>query len=376
VACVFGYMLSLGGGYDPETLSDHKWQGIGVALFAWVAWAVKYERIGSRLRIGQLLYVPVLSLAVLLLLSAGHHGGSLTHGSDYLTQYTPEPFRSLAGIPPHAAAVAATPITDVNEALVYAQIVDPILQSRCVQCRNVEKSKGDLRMDTPDYLKKGGEEGPIFVTGKGADSKMVKYCLLDESEEMHMPPKGKPQLTPEQITILTWWIDQGATFDKKVADLQVTETVKPALAALGGGTLNATGGEGVAATPAKPIGPAVGPAPLSPVLTMNVPAADPKVVDELKKTGLLVLPLSKENNQLEISAVNVKTLADAQELLKTVYVWQTKTTEAGIAKLKQALPNVEVIGGMMENTVVRSMRRYGASTSLELVIICSCAPAA
>jgi len=71
---------------------------------------------------------------------AGHHGGSLTHGSDYLTQYTPEPLRTLAGMPPRAQEVAIKPITDVNQAMVYEQIVNPILQTRCVQCHNAEKS--------------------------------------------------------------------------------------------------------------------------------------------------------------------------------------------------------------------------------------------
>src|SRR5215217_4986413 len=38
IACVAGYMLSLGGGYDAVLLDRHMWQGIGVAVFAWVAW--------------------------------------------------------------------------------------------------------------------------------------------------------------------------------------------------------------------------------------------------------------------------------------------------------------------------------------------------
>lgn len=337
LSCVAGYLLSLGGGYDAETLNDHKWQGIGVAVFAWVAWAVKSERIGPRLRVGQLLYLPALGLAVVLLLSAGHHGGSLTHGSDYLTQYTPEPFRTLAGLPPRAASVAfkAKPITDVNQAMVYEQIVNPILQSRCVQCHNAEKSKGDLRMDTPDKLTKGGKEGPIFIAGKGADSEMIKRCLLDESDEYHMPPKGKTPLTDQQITLLTWWIDQGASFSKKVADLTVTDMVKPALASLGNGKAAATAEVAGKAVPAS------GPAPLSPVLTMKVPAADPKLIDELKKTGLLVLPLSKENNQLEVSAVNVRTFNDAQAAtlvkLSNQVVWlklsDTQITDAALASI-------------------------------------------
>ncbi|ARK10313.1 c-type cytochrome domain-containing protein [Fibrella sp. ES10-3-2-2] len=339
LACVFGYMLSLGGGYDREILDEHMWQGIGVAVFAWIAWAATSDVLLNRLSFGSVLYMPTLGLSLVAILVAGHHGGALTHGSDYLTQYTPEPFRTLAGLPPRAASVAykAKPITDVNQALVYEQIVNPILQTRCVQCHNAEKSKGDLRMNAPDQLGKGGENGPAFVAGKGADSEIIKRCLLDEDDEHHMPPKGKTPLTEQQITLLTWWIDQGASFDKKVADLTVTETVKPALASLGQATGGAVGNSGNRLADAKPAGPA----PLSPVLTMNVPAADPKVIDELKKTGLLVLPLSRENNQLEISAVNVRTFSDAQATLLVKLadqiVWlklgDTQITDAAIASI-------------------------------------------
>ncbi|MEZ0486130.1 c-type cytochrome domain-containing protein [Fibrella aquatica] len=343
LSCVFGYLLSLGGGYDKEILDEHMWQGIGVAVFAWIAWAATSDFLLKRLSFGSVLYMPALGLSLVALLIAGHHGGSLTHGSDYLTQYTPGPLRTIAGLPPRAASVAfkAKPITDVNQALVYEQIVNPILQTRCVQCHNAEKSKGDLRMDTPENLLKGGGDGPIFVAGKGADSEMIKRCLLDEDDEHHMPPKGKTPLIEQQITLLTWWIDQGASFDKKVADLAVTETVKPALASLGqttGGDISSSAGLLAETKPA-------GPTPLSPVLTMKVPAADSKVIDELKKTGLLVLPLSKENNQLEISAVNVRTLTDAQVAglvkLADQIVWlklgDTQITDAAmasIAKLK------------------------------------------
>ncbi|WP_375443377.1 c-type cytochrome domain-containing protein [uncultured Fibrella sp.] len=337
VACVFGYLLSLGGGYDEEILDEHKWQGIGVAVFAWIAWAAKSDFLLKKVPFSAVLYLPALGLSLVALMVAGHHGGSLTHGSDYLTQYTPEPFRTMAGLPPRAASVAvkAKPIIDVTQAMVYEQIVNPILQSRCVQCHNAEKSKGDLRMDTPEKLIKGGENGPIFVAGKGTDSEMIKRCLLDEGDEHHMPPKGKTPLTDQQITLLTWWVDQGAPFDKKVADLAVTDMVKPALASLGNGKAVAS-----AEATGKAV-PVVGPAPLSPVLTMNVPAADPKVIDELKKTGLLVLPLSKENNQLEVSAVNVRTFNDAQAAalvkLSNQIVWlklgDTQITDAALASI-------------------------------------------
>ncbi|QJW91937.1 ribonuclease inhibitor [Spirosoma taeanense] len=335
LACVFGYLLSLGGGYETETLAEHQWQGIGVAVFAWIAWAVKSENLGRRIPFAQLMYLPALGISLMLLLIAGHHGANLTHGEDYLMQYAPAPLRTLAGLPPRQPTFKFEPITDVNQAMVYQQIVNPILQTRCVQCHNAGKSKAGLRLDTPEMIRKGYEDGPVFVAGKSSKSELIKVCLLPEDDDHHMPPKGKNQLTDSQIALLTWWIDQGATFDKKVSDLKVNEAIRPVLASLGGGQPIQTGGAGIA----------TGPAPESPVLTMKVPAADPKTVDELKRTGLLVLPLSREQNQLEVSAVNARTFNDTQAALlpklSQQVVWlklgETDVTDAAmayIAKLK------------------------------------------
>ncbi|KAB7729116.1 ribonuclease inhibitor [Rudanella paleaurantiibacter] len=389
VACLFGYLLSLGGGYEAEILEEHQWQGIGVAVFAWVAWLVKSERFGDRIPFGSLLYVPALVVSIVLLMVAGHHGGALTHGSDYLTQYTPEPFRSLAGMPPRKESeVAIKPLADVNQALVYEQVVNPILQARCVQCHNAEKSKGDLRFDTAEMLRKGGEGGPVFVPGKGLDSELIKRCLLPLDDDEHMPPKGKTQLTDSQVAILSWWIDQGAPFDKKVADLTVTDAVKPALAQLGSG---APAG-GSSAAPAA----ATGPAPEPEVLTMQVPAADAGALETVRKTGLLVMPLSKEQNQLEVSAVNARAFGDADAAALTALdeqlVWlklsntsvgdgaltqiaklknlhklhleQTKITDAGLKNLK-GLPHLTYLNlygtaisdaGLAELAGIKSLR--------------------
>jgi uncharacterized membrane protein/mono/diheme cytochrome c family protein len=329
LACVLGYLLSLGGGYEADTLSSHQWLGIGVAGFAWLAWAAKRENLGQILPVIKRLYLPVLSVAIVLLLAAGHQGGNLTHGSDYLTQYAPGPIRTLAGLPPAESVPPAKPITDVNQAIVYEQIISPILQSRCVQCHNADKSKGGLRLDNPEQIKKRDKEGPVLVAGSGARSTLVKVCLLPEDDKHHMPPKGKPQLTDSQVALLTWWIDEGAPFNKKVAELKVSETVRPALASLGKGQFNST-----TDTPGVP-------AAESPVLAMNVPAASSNAVAELKKMGLLVLPLSETKNQLEVSAVNVRSFGDAQAAtlakLADQIVWlklgETNLSDAGLAQV-------------------------------------------
>jgi uncharacterized membrane protein len=367
-ACIAGYLLSLGGGYDEELLSDHMWKGIGVAAFAWIAWLVKSDRTGKVLPFGKMAYLPAFGIAVLLTMSAGHDGGSLTHGEDYLTQYTPEPFRSLAGMGPiEEKAKEIKPIADVQQAVVYQDIVRPILEARCTQCHNASKKKGDLRMDELALLMKGGENGPAFVSGKSAESDMIKRCLLDESDDDHMPPKGKPQLSTDQIALLSWWIDQGAPADKKVSELALNEQVKPALASLGAGA------------PAS--GKASGKSPESAIAGMKVPEAKESDIDALRKVGLIVNTLSQDQNLLEVSAVNapqfgdkeialllplsqqitwlklgntkisdnaLKDIAKLKNLTK-LHLEHTTVTDKGIAELK-SLPHLEYLN-MMDTKV-------------------------
>ncbi|RYD86639.1 MAG: ribonuclease inhibitor, partial [Sphingobacteriales bacterium] len=71
MACIFGYLLSLGGGYEDETLNLHMWEGIGVAVFAWIAWATTSDFLLNRFSFGSVLYVPALGLSVVALLVAG-----------------------------------------------------------------------------------------------------------------------------------------------------------------------------------------------------------------------------------------------------------------------------------------------------------------
>jgi hypothetical protein len=160
-----------------------------------------------------------------------------------------------------------------------------------------------------------------------------------------MPPKGKTQLTEGQIAILSWWIDQGAPFDKKVADLKATDAVKPALAALGSGQSSA-GSE-----------PAAGSSQQSAVLSLKVAAADAKAIEAIKKAGLLVTPIASGSNLLEVNAVNASDLTDAQmallQPLKEQIVWlklgDTKITDQAAATIAQ-LKNLQKLH--LENTTI------------------------
>lgn len=303
LSCIAGLLLASGGGYDEEALASHQWQGIGVAVFAWLAWLANGGYFRGKLSTLSILYAPAFLISVVLMFFAGHVGGGLTHGDDYLLQYAPNPIRAVAGLPPREEEQGGEikPLENVDEAIVYEDIVQPILTARCVQCHGRSKKKGGLRLDGYDYIHQGGEDGPVVVNGNGAESAIVKLCLLPIEDDMHMPPKGKTQLTDAQIGLISWWIDQGAPKDKKVAELSKDQKISASLAQLGQGSHRSD---------AQSAG--VQRVDLS---TIMVGEADAGTIAELRKQNLIVLPVSKDQNIIEVSAVNAPAFSDAQAAL-------------------------------------------------------------
>jgi hypothetical protein len=49
---------------------------------------------------------------------------------------------------------------------------------------------------------------------------LLKRLQLPPQQKEHMPPEGKPQPAPDQISLLKWWIDAGAPATVKVAELK------------------------------------------------------------------------------------------------------------------------------------------------------------
>ncbi|HVW00161.1 MAG TPA: DUF1549 domain-containing protein, partial [Planctomycetaceae bacterium] len=97
---------------------------------------------------------------------------------------------------------------DDRAAVDFAKEVQPILQARCIGCHGAAKQKGGLRLDQKATALKGGNSGPVIVPRDvDASELLVKVRSTDPAERM--PPSGDP-LTPEQIEILTRWIQSGA----------------------------------------------------------------------------------------------------------------------------------------------------------------------
>ncbi|MFT5413299.1 MAG: hypothetical protein ACI9NC_006053 [Verrucomicrobiales bacterium] len=98
----------------------------------------------------------------------------------------------------------------------FNKLVEPILRDRCYSCHDADKQKGDLRLDSPEAIRKGGKSGPIIIAGNIKKSYLHELISLDASDDDIMPPKGKP-LTGAQIAWIGGWIREGAAMGDGVA---------------------------------------------------------------------------------------------------------------------------------------------------------------
>lgn len=222
-AAVCGWLLSLGGGYEANLLAWHKWLGVSTATGCVVS-AVFFQR--RKLNA----YRGCLFVTVALLMAAGHLGGSLTHGSDYLTRYAPWPLKQWLGGADGKKSSPALSVKDPQQLPAFAGVIAPIFESKCVSCHGPEKSKGGLRLDSYAAMQKGGEDGAVLKSGDAAQSPLVQRTLLPADSDDHMPPQGKPQLTTNEIALLKWWIQAGAVENQKVAELNPPSEILAILA--------------------------------------------------------------------------------------------------------------------------------------------------
>ena len=95
-------------------------------------------------------------------------------------------------------------------AIDFGKDIQPILEANCSKCHGPEKQKAKMRLDTPAFIRKGGDSGePLFVAGKRGESFIFQLVSRSDPEEA-MPPKAKDALSKDEIEKIGLWIDQGA----------------------------------------------------------------------------------------------------------------------------------------------------------------------
>ncbi|NBV21689.1 MAG: DUF1549 domain-containing protein [Proteobacteria bacterium] len=100
----------------------------------------------------------------------------------------------------------------------YAKDIQPLFAARCYSCHGLEKQKGGLRLDLKAAAMAGGDNGPILIPGKSAESKLV-HAVARLTPEVAMPPKEADQFSPAEVGRVRAWIDAGANWpeDGKLA---------------------------------------------------------------------------------------------------------------------------------------------------------------
>jgi len=130
-------------------------------------------------------------------------------------------------------------------------------------------------MTTLAGLQKGGETGLFLEAGSVENSLFLQRIQQPLEEKEHMPPKGKKQLSSNEIDLLEWWVEQGAHFDKKVGDISQTEEIQRILKKYE--------------------------QPKNSILTLKVETADESTINKLKASGIKVDKILENNPFLVVS---------------------------------------------------------------------------
>ncbi|MBE9462620.1 chitobiase/beta-hexosaminidase C-terminal domain-containing protein [Dyadobacter sp. UP-52] len=207
VTVTMGLFLSREEGYSGETLIWHKWTGSALFFVASIIYFVRNKRWYK---------APIAKSAALItvvaLVLTGHYGAAITHGENFIF----EPVSSQK-------EMAVVPL---EKAEVFNDVIKPILEQKCVSCHNPEKMKGELVLTDPKSILKGGKTGKLFVPGNPQISLLLQRVHLSINDKKHMPPIGKTQLTTEEIALLSIWVKENATFNKKVMALPATDSLR------------------------------------------------------------------------------------------------------------------------------------------------------
>lgn len=224
----FGSALSVTAGWlnasnEPHSgvedlMETHRWVGIaagvlsllGLALY-WCAMRKPFPA-GRGLRAAATMVIIVGAGVVGL---AGHLGGSITYGENYLfsvfskkpVAVKPPAIDPTLSPPPPALPPAPppSPADGSVRAIEFVRDVQPIFTARCIECHGPDKVKGGLRLDSLAEIFKEDPSKWAVVPGNTAESEIVIRVELPTDDDDHMPSKGGP-LTPVQIQAIKAWI--------------------------------------------------------------------------------------------------------------------------------------------------------------------------
>lgn len=118
-------------------------------------------------------------------------------------------FVALLGMLVTHTAIAADDVVRFN------RDVRPILSDNCLACHGPDgkNRQAELRLDDRESALADHGNGGAVVPGDPRASQLIQRITADD-EELRMPPVDhRPRLSPQQVDILTRWIEQGAAYE-------------------------------------------------------------------------------------------------------------------------------------------------------------------
>jgi hypothetical protein len=221
--------------------------------------------------------------------------------------------------PPVAPPVVPAVVFAEATPEMFSKLIVPIFKDRCIDCHGEKKQKGDLRMDTPEWIRKGGKSGPLLVAGLPQESHIYELISLESDDEDIMPSKGKP-LTERQIAFIRRWILEGAGMDDG-EEWPVSATASATIANTGFGI---------------------------DALAASVAAPDATTVKALEDKGVYVRQLSANGALLELDFSHADLPAGEMGLdglapiAANIYTLDLKRTRVSDADLRALLPMVNL----------------------------------
>lgn len=401
-SALMGLLLSREDGYTQDVVAWHKWGGVLISLIT-LAWYT--YRTAIRRQKFVLAFTSLFAFACIII--TGHLGADITHGDNFL----------LAPV----SKDKTQPKVLLEDAVVYNDMVQPILQSKCISCHNEKKAKGELIMENFASLVKGGKNGALWDLNKPDLGLLMSRLHLPMENKKHMPPSGKPQLTEAEESILYYWIKGGSNDKTKVSALPETDTLKK----LAAGIFNTIETDDYTFAPAdeatiktlrnnyrlvSPLSegsPALGvtffsaaqfkPEQLKELLPVKeqvvslnlnkMPVTDNELTSiaqftnlrklnlsftNIKGTGLAALNGLKELKQLSLSGTGVTAanLAGLSALTKLteLYIWTTPAQSENLSALQKRFKNTQIQTGFKGDTITIKLNKPMVENEEQIII--------
>ena len=310
---------------------------------------------------------------------------------------------------PRALALAFACVTTVaaQGPVAFEQQVLPLLEEHCFRCHQgvddrgrERRPKGGLRLDGAEWIRRGGDGGPVLVPGAPDRSSLYRRVILPDDHDDKMPARGQ-RTSAEDNELLRRWIAAGAEFGDWSGQPGPAESpeAEPAAARPAGVTVLLESARGVAPLPARVIDEVgrdervrIEPVlPGSPLLRVHFAgreaAVDDAVVSALRplrdhiahldlartrisdlgldEVGRMTRLVRLDLRRTSVTDAGMSALSDLRQLrylnlygtavgdrgavsleglagLRSLYLWDTQVTDDGVERLRAKLPSARI----------------------------------